>query len=125
MGGFGKCLRSGDQRMALACDNTRVEHPLTSGDQAAAAPAPPAVTVRYWGAARAAAGREEDVVSARSVADALAAVRALHADKPRLAQVLAMSSLLLGDKPLGSSDLSQVPARNGDVIEVLPPFAGG
>lgn len=81
--------------------------------------------MRYWAAARAAAGRQDDVVSARSVADALGAIRALHTDNHRLAQVLAVSSLLLGDRPLGSSDLSNVLVGDGDVIEVLPPFAGG
>ncbi len=83
------------------------------------------VTVRYWAAARAAAGRHDDVVSARSVADALGEIRALHPDNPRLAQVLEVSSLLLGDRPLGSSDVSSVLVEDGDVIEVLPPFAGG
>ncbi|MEJ7629412.1 MAG: MoaD/ThiS family protein [Nocardioidaceae bacterium] len=83
------------------------------------------VTVRYWAAARAAAGRAEDVVSGGSVADVLAAVHRVHADNPRLLQVLAVSSLLLGDTPLGSRDRATVPVGPGDVLEVLPPFAGG
>lgn len=81
--------------------------------------------MRYWAAARAAAGRHDDVVRARSAADAVDAVRALHADNHRLAQVLSVSSLLLGDRPLRSADLSHVQLSEGDVIEVLPPFAGG
>jgi sulfur-carrier protein len=36
-----------------------------------------------------------------------------------------VSSLLLGDRPLGSREPESVPVRDGDVIEVLPPFAGG
>lgn len=81
--------------------------------------------MRYWAAARAAAGRHDDVVRARSAADAVDAVRALHPDNHRLAQVLSVSSLLLGDRPLRSADLSHVQLSEGDVIEVLPPFAGG
>lgn len=83
------------------------------------------VTVRYWAAARAAAGRREDQVPATTVAAALDLVRDLHADEPRFARVLSVCSLLLGDRPLGSSDLAAVLLVDGDVIEVLPPFAGG
>lgn len=85
----------------------------------------PIVTVRYWAAARAAAGRSEDVVSGDSVADVLAAVRVVHADNPSLGRVLEISSLLLGDLPIGRRDPAQVALRAGDVLEVLPPFAGG
>jgi sulfur-carrier protein len=83
------------------------------------------VTVRYWASARAAAGRSEDLVCGSSVADVLAAVRRLHGENPALLRVLGVSSLLLGDLPLGSRDLSAIPVRDGDVVEVLPPFAGG
>lgn len=85
----------------------------------------PTVTVRYWAAARAAAGRSEDAVSARSVEEALDAVRRLHPDNQRLARVLDISSLLLGDVPVGTRDPAGVGVRDGDVVEVLPPFAGG
>lgn len=83
------------------------------------------MTVRYWAAARAAAGREDDRVHAGSVADALDAVRGLHTGEPRFARVLSVSSFLLGDRPMGSTDLATVRVAAGDVIEVLPPFAGG
>jgi len=83
------------------------------------------VTVRYWAAARSAAGRAEDQVRARTVGAALDVVRALHQDAPRFAQVLGVCSLLLGDRPLGSVDPAQVEVADGDVVEVLPPFAGG
>jgi sulfur-carrier protein len=83
------------------------------------------VTVRYWAAARAAAGRVEDTVSGSTVSEVLAAARSLHADNPRFAQVLGISSLLLGDQPISSSDVGAVAVSPGDVIEVLPPFAGG
>jgi molybdopterin synthase sulfur carrier subunit len=83
------------------------------------------VTVRYWAAAKAAAGRAEDEVRADTVAEALAAAAALHTGAPRYAQVLSVCSFLLGDQPLGGRDLSTVPLEAGDVIEALPPFAGG
>jgi molybdopterin converting factor small subunit len=86
---------------------------------------PVRVTVRYWAAARAAAGRAEDDVDAATVAEALDRARQTHGDSPRFASVLAVSSLLLGDQPIGSRDPATVALADGDVIEVLPPFAGG
>lgn len=83
------------------------------------------MTVRYWAAARAAAGRSEDVVSGDSVAEVMGRVRRVHATNPRFLQVLSVSSLILGDFPLGSRDLADVAVRQGDLLEVLPPFAGG
>ncbi|MGH3472176.1 MAG: MoaD/ThiS family protein [Nocardioidaceae bacterium] len=98
----------------------RPEAASTSGEAAAAA-----VTVRYWASAKAAAGRPEDRVAGATVAEAIAAARRCHGEGSAFARVLAISTLLLGDKPLGSSDLTQVALTDGDVIEVLPPFAGG
>ena len=86
------------------------------------------VTVRYWAAARAAAGVEADVVPASegmTLADVLAHVRALHADRPRLEAVVAVCSVLVGDRPVGSVDPAEVGVRAGDTVELLPPFAGG
>jgi sulfur-carrier protein len=109
----------------LACDNTGVEKtPAPASGRRPDAPLP-VVTVRYWAAARAAAGREQDHVAGETVAEVLMAARALHNENPRFAQVLGVSSLLLGDRPLGSRDLNEVAVRDGDVLEVLPPFAGG
>lgn len=109
----------------LACDNTGVENAPTSPTDAAPETLVPQVTVRYWAAARTAAGHADEVVSGASVADVLTAVRLAHAGNPRLLQVLGVSSLLLGDTPLGTRDLASVPVDPGDVLEVLPPFAGG
>lgn len=86
------------------------------------------VTVRYWAAARAAAGVEADVLPApdgTTLADVLAAVRALHADRPRLSDVVAVCSVLVGDRPVGSRAPQDVPVAPGDTVELLPPFAGG
>jgi len=76
------------------------------------------VTVRYWAGARDAAGQDEESVAADALGDL---VRQLAHRTPALAQVLSVSSLLVGGQ------LSQ-PTRvlvDGDVVEVLPPFAGG
>ncbi len=77
------------------------------------------VTVRYWAGARAAAGRESDVVAdARTVGEALDAATALH---PPLAPVAAVSTLLLD----GLAVDREAAVGPGAVVEVLPPFAGG
>jgi molybdopterin converting factor small subunit len=92
------------------------------------APAVGSVTVRYWAAARAASGVDADTVpvdESTTLADVLAAVRRLHADRPRLGDVLAVCSVLVGDRPVGSSDPDQVSLEAGDTVELLPPFAGG
>jgi sulfur-carrier protein len=86
------------------------------------------VTVRYWAAARAAAGVESDTVPASeglTLADVLASVRSLHADRPRLGEVVAVCSVLVGDRPVGTSDPGAVVLQPGDTVELLPPFAGG
>jgi molybdopterin synthase sulfur carrier subunit len=86
------------------------------------------VTVRYWAAARAAAGVDADQVAApdgTTLAGVLAAVRALHPDRPRLPDVLAVCSVLVGDRPVGATDPADVVLAPGDTVELLPPFAGG
>lgn len=86
---------------------------------------PARVTLRYWAAARAAAGRAEEQFVGATVAAILEEARLAHLDSPRFAQVLGVSSLLLGDRPIGALDPGAVTVVDGDVIEVLPPFAGG
>ena len=83
------------------------------------------VTVRYWAAARAAAGRESDQVPATTLAEALQAVVALHAGNRRFADVVGVCSVLVGSAPVSSRDPAQVPLSADDVVELLPPFAGG
>ena len=85
-------------------------------------------TVRYWAAARAAAGVESDTVDVgegMTLAVLLKAVRDLHLDRPRLTEVVGVCSVLVGDRPVGSRDPEDVAIRPGDVVELLPPFAGG
>ncbi|NUR10180.1 MAG: MoaD/ThiS family protein [Nocardioidaceae bacterium] len=86
------------------------------------------VTVRYWAAARAAAGVASDDVplgADGTLAGVLEAVRALHPDRPRLGEVVAVCSVLVGDRPVGTAAPDEVRLADGDVVELLPPFAGG
>jgi molybdopterin converting factor small subunit len=84
------------------------------------------VLVRYWAAAKAAAGMPEerfDVVA--TLADLLDAVRARH-DDGRLADVLQRCSYLVDEvSPGAGRDPGDVPLAAGAVVDVLPPFAGG
>lgn len=86
---------------------------------------PPLITVRYWAAARAAAGRESDRVEAATLADALRAVVDLHPDDKRFADVVSVCSVLVGSAPVSSQDPERVVLSADDVVELLPPFAGG
>lgn len=83
------------------------------------------ITIRYWAAAKEAAGLTEESVNAETLAEALETVRQRHADRVRFAPVLAMSSLLVDDQPVGKRDPATIPLRAGSHVEVLPPFAGG
>jgi sulfur-carrier protein len=86
------------------------------------------VTVRYWASARAAAGVDSDelpVGPGTTLAGVLAAVRERHRDRPRLSDVVAVCSILVGDRPVGAREPDDVPIRAGDTVELLPPFAGG
>jgi len=82
------------------------------------------VTMRYWAAAREAAGVAEQRLEADTLAAALA--EAANADDGgRLRAVLARSSFLVDGDPVGRRAAESVALRDGNVIEVLPPFAGG
>lgn len=85
------------------------------------------VTVRYWAAAKEAAGVSESKVRGRTLADALAAgLAAAGGDRAaRLSQVLARSSFLIDGDPAGTRPPESITLCDASVIEVLPPFAGG
>ena len=86
------------------------------------------VTVRYWAAARAAAGGDAEPVPVEegaTLADVLDEVRSRHGARSRLAEVLAVCSVLVGDRPVGSRAPEDVRLAAGDTVELLPPFAGG
>lgn len=88
------------------------------------------MNVRYFAAARAAAGVEEErfeLPAGSSVEDLLAAVLKVErheppAGTPPLARLLSRSSFLLNE--VAVRDRSVVVSQD-DVVDVLPPFAGG
>ena len=81
------------------------------------------VTVRYFAAAKEAAGVGEEQVDAATLAQALEAVRARHED--RFTTVLARCTFVVGGAPVGGRDHASVAMDDGAVVDVLPPFAGG
>jgi molybdopterin converting factor small subunit len=81
------------------------------------------VLVRYFAAARAAAGSDEESVTVDSPATVAAVIDAItvrHGEA--LARVLTRCSYLLGATAV--HELS-TPVSVGDQLDVLPPFAGG
>jgi molybdopterin converting factor small subunit len=83
------------------------------------------VTVRYWAAAKEAAGVAEETLDADTLAAALAAALARRGRDSRLRQVFDRSSFLVDGSAVGASRASEVVLSDAAVIEVLPPFAGG
>ncbi len=85
------------------------------------------IRVRYWAAAKAAAGTAEDLVAVNgplTLAEVRRRAAALHPGTG-LPQVLAVCSVLVGDRPVGSRDDTEVLVDPGSSVEFLPPFAGG
>lgn len=82
-------------------------------------------TIRYWAAAKAAAGAAEEPYDAGTLAEALTAAGARRADRPEFARVLARCSFLVDGEQVGSRDHGTVRLTDGGTVEVLPPFAGG
>lgn len=89
------------------------------------------VTMRYWAAAKEAAGAAEDKVQAATLAEALAASIATARERgpadraERFRQVLARSSFVIDETPAGTRPPESVSLAGATVVEVLPPFAGG
>jgi len=85
------------------------------------------ILVRYWAAARAAAGVPEEKVEVEgplTLAELRAEVVRRHAGS-RLPDVIGVCSVLVGDQPVGSRDPAEVIVQPGASVEFLPPFAGG
>ncbi|MGW1162115.1 MoaD/ThiS family protein [Streptomyces sp. NPDC002513] len=80
-------------------------------------------TLRYWAAAKAAAGTAEEPYDAATLAQALAAARARHPGE--LVSVLRRCSFLVDGDPVGTRAHETVRLAEGGTVEVLPPFAGG
>ena len=83
------------------------------------------VTIRYWAAAREAAGVQEESVDAITLSDLLNTVVASRKPDGRLADILARSSFLVNADPVGRTPRQSIVLDEGAVVEVLPPFAGG
>lgn len=84
------------------------------------------VTVRYWAAARAAAGIESEAVAAPeggvTITELAAVVTARHTDLDRVMQV---ASVLVEGRSVARADWPARLVAPGEVVEILPPFAGG
>lgn len=76
------------------------------------------VTMRYWAAARAAAGVDSEMRTGATVGEVVDAAVAAHPDLARVARV---ASFLLDGRKVGRD----VRVSDGGTVEVLPPFAGG
>ncbi|MHB2021728.1 MAG: ubiquitin family protein [Mycobacteriales bacterium] len=81
------------------------------------------VSLRYWAAARAAAGVCEEEFQADTLESAL--VEAVRRHGPALARVLTVASFLVDGQPVGTRDPAVVLIPEHAIVEVLPPFAGG
>jgi sulfur-carrier protein len=83
------------------------------------------VTMRYWAAAKQAAGVAEETISADTLGGALTAALAGRDGAAALGAVLARSSFLVDGSPVGTRAPDSVLLAESAVVEVLPPFAGG
>ena len=80
-------------------------------------------TLRYWAAARAAAGTAAEQTSATTLAEALLLARSVRDD--RFGRVLDVCSFVVDGDPVGERDHAGVLLADGALVDVLPPFAGG
>jgi molybdopterin converting factor small subunit len=83
----------------------------------------PTGTIRYWAAAREAAGVAEEPYDAATLDQALATAAADRGDRFR--QVLRRCSYVIDGNPVGTREHDTVSLPEGGTVEVLPPFAGG
>lgn len=80
-------------------------------------------TVRYFAAAKEAAGTAAEEVDGDTLAQALDGVRRRHND--RFTTVVGRCSFVVDGAPVGGRDHARVALSPGSVVDVLPPFAGG
>ncbi len=80
------------------------------------------VTVRYFAAARAAAGSDAETVVLRSGTTVADLIERLAPPGSRLATVLTRCSYLCDGVAVRDETIA---LRTGNTIDVLPPFAGG
>jgi molybdopterin converting factor small subunit len=75
------------------------------------------VTVRFWAGAQRAAGHEFETLDASSIDD----LRDTLAVRPDLARVCERAAFLID----GEQASTDAVLRDGQTVDVLPPFAGG
>jgi len=79
--------------------------------------------IRYWAAAKTAAGVQEEWYDATTLGDLVEAAKAAHGDP--LSTVLDRCSWIVDEAPIGGRDHASVTLSAGSTAEALPPFAGG
>jgi sulfur-carrier protein len=77
--------------------------------------------VRYWAAAKEAAGVAEENFDAETLGELVTKITT----NPDLARVVGRCSFLINGNPAGKRDPHTVDLPEGAVVEVLPPYAGG
>jgi molybdopterin converting factor small subunit len=80
-------------------------------------------TVRYWAAAREAAGLHEETYDAATLAEALKIAGERHG--ARMGKLLDRCQFIVDGEAVGRAEPASVVLSEGGTIEVLPPFAGG
>jgi molybdopterin synthase sulfur carrier subunit len=83
------------------------------------------VTIRYWAAAKQAAGVPEETLEAVTLRDALNVAVARRKPGDQLEAIFLRSSFLVNADPVGHAAKESIALDDGALIEVLPPFAGG
>ncbi|MER6004252.1 MULTISPECIES: MoaD/ThiS family protein [Nonomuraea] len=78
--------------------------------------------VRYWAAAKEAAGVAEEPFDAVTLGELMTKITQNHGD---LARVVRRCSFLVDGSPVGKRPHDEVVLADGATVEVLPPFAGG
>jgi sulfur-carrier protein len=107
-------------------EHDRVDQADPSGAVGASARASgDAVTLRYWAAAKEAAGIDHERFYGVATLAELLEMATRPAGREQLSAVLRRCSFLVDSEPVGVRDHRDVPVRPGSVIEALPPFAGG
>ncbi|MFK4035831.1 MoaD/ThiS family protein [Nonomuraea wenchangensis] len=78
--------------------------------------------IRYWAAAKEAAGVAEETFDAVTLGELMTKITA---DRSELARVVRRCSFLVDGAPVGRRPHDEVTLGDGVTVEVLPPFAGG
>lgn len=95
-------------------------------DAGGAAARPGAVTVRFWAAARSAAGTHEESLAVAGPVTLASVHRRVREQHPgRLSELLEVCSVLIEERPVTTADPERVEVAPGQTVEYLPPFAGG